>query len=234
MWNLVEPSLAVAREEELVSKPSFFKPAIDRGARVVRHDGTMASAHAIIHGVIGHTPQPLRIQQELVDEQKRVYQTVAGEALLQELALLQQKHLREVQQLEVEIADALRQKDEEAQRELEEERRKVQLEAEKLEVEKRKLMDLKLAIAQREREQEQEQGQQQAQEQAQEQEGHQPTASDSTAAATEQAPVQDNDKTPQKDSWLMRFLRRKSRRVPKPKSGTKSRLFSRRNRAQSQ
>lgn len=137
------------REEELKSKPAFFKPAVDGGAKVLRHDGAVDSAHRILRQLIHLTPVPLQIQHELVDEGKRVFETVAGEALLQDLARAQQKHAQEMRQLEEDLADALRQKDEEGQRELEEERARILAEQAKLEVEKQKLLQLQIAAAQK-------------------------------------------------------------------------------------
>lgn len=149
MWARVEAAVGNQREEELKTRPNFFKSALDKGAQVLRHDGTVESAHRIVRQLIHNTPRPLQIQRELVDEGKKVYQTVAGEALLEELAQLQQKHLQEMQQLEQDMAEALREQDEEAQRELEEERMKVQLEQEKLEAEKQKLIQLRTAAQER-------------------------------------------------------------------------------------
>lgn len=149
MWSQVDPAKGEAREAELKTKPNFFKPALDAGAQLARHDGTAASAHAIVRRLLARTPAPLRIQRELVDDGLRVFQTIAGEALLEDLARAQQKHLEEMQQLEADMADALRERDEEAQRELEEERRRVQAEQEKLEQEKQKLLQLKMAVQKR-------------------------------------------------------------------------------------
>ncbi|KIP03502.1 hypothetical protein PHLGIDRAFT_31787 [Phlebiopsis gigantea 11061_1 CR5-6] len=145
MWGGVDAAKGEMREAELRTNPHFFKPALDAGARLARHDNTRASAHAIVRQLLGDgaVPRPLRVQRELVDERKRVCETAAGEALLQDLALLERKHLKEMESLEEEMAEAMREQDEEAQRELEAERERVRQEQAKLEAEKEKLMQLR-------------------------------------------------------------------------------------------
>jgi hypothetical protein len=220
MWNLIPPALAAAREEELKSKPNFLKPAVDNGARVFRHDGTIDSAHAILRELVKNTPLPLYIQRELVDEHKHVCQTVAGGILLQELAVLQQKHLQEMKELEQEMADALKQQDEEAQRELEEERKRIQLEQAKLEVEKQKLLQLRTTAAMRQEQERQ--------------------AQQSTSGATATAePSREEDGEPrQKKRHLLNFvapiLRRKSRSALKTRSRTKTGSLLRRAKSDAQ
>jgi hypothetical protein len=43
-----------AREAELASDDKFFKPVLDKGARLLRNDNDIASAQAIIHYLIGN------------------------------------------------------------------------------------------------------------------------------------------------------------------------------------
>ncbi|EKM58553.1 uncharacterized protein PHACADRAFT_252989 [Phanerochaete carnosa HHB-10118-sp] len=149
MWGLVDATMGSAREEELKTKPAFFRPALEHGARVLRHDGTAASAQSILRPLVNSKPCVLQIQRELVDQGRAVYETVAGETLLEDLARAQQKHAQEIEQLEGDLQDALSQKDEEGQRELEEERARIQAEQAKLEAEKQKLMQLQIVAATR-------------------------------------------------------------------------------------
>ena len=106
MWGSVDPTVGAAREQELKSKDLFFKPALQAGARVLRHDNTVASAHRIVRHLLAATPRPLRLQRELVDEGRRVFQTAAGETLLQELALLEQRLA--VRRITISVTDAAR------------------------------------------------------------------------------------------------------------------------------
>jgi hypothetical protein len=54
----------------MLTDDKFFKPVLDKGSRLLRHDNDIASAQAIIHYLIGNQPRALRIQRELVDQGK--------------------------------------------------------------------------------------------------------------------------------------------------------------------
>ncbi|EMD32106.1 hypothetical protein CERSUDRAFT_162189 [Gelatoporia subvermispora B] len=86
MWGEVQEKVGAARERELVSNPLFFKDAIDRGARILRHHDTKESGYAILRSLLNKPPQVLRIQQETVDEHKTLPQTEAAEVLRNQLA----------------------------------------------------------------------------------------------------------------------------------------------------
>ncbi len=85
MWNQVSFDVGQAREEELKSDHDFFKPVLDGGAQIKRHDNTSTSARDIVSSVAFKNPLPLRIQMELVDEQKVITETAAGAELGREL-----------------------------------------------------------------------------------------------------------------------------------------------------
>ncbi|KAI0091155.1 hypothetical protein BDY19DRAFT_856343, partial [Irpex rosettiformis] len=106
MWSRIDPLLGNRYEQELRSKDKFFKPAIDYGAKFIRHLDTEASAHDIIRELLSEESKPLRVQQELVDEGKKVFQTAAGEALLRELAKAEQKHYQEFTEVQKELEEA--------------------------------------------------------------------------------------------------------------------------------
>ena len=59
----------------------FFKPVLDKGGQMARHNNTAASAENIILLVLDNHPLPLRIQVELVHERKDISDTSAGEEL---------------------------------------------------------------------------------------------------------------------------------------------------------
>lgn len=148
MWGLVDSAVGNAREQELKSKDAFFKPAVSAGTKVLRHDNTASSAHRIVREMLHNTPRPFRLQRELVDEGRRVFETAAGETLLQELAQLEQRHAQEMRELEAEFQDAVKRKDEEARQEIEEAQRKVETEQAKLAEQKKRLMEFQLLEAQ--------------------------------------------------------------------------------------
>ncbi|KDQ24440.1 hypothetical protein PLEOSDRAFT_19162, partial [Pleurotus ostreatus PC15] len=85
MWSHVPLDVGEAREEELKSDHDFFKPVLDGGAQLKRHDNTSTSARDIVGSIAFNIPLPLRIQLELVDEQKVITETAAGAELGREL-----------------------------------------------------------------------------------------------------------------------------------------------------
>ena len=130
MWGEVVPDIGEAREKELSG--NFFKAVLDKGAQMTRHQDTAQSAHGIIRKIMGNPPVALRIQEELVDEQKGIIDTAAGGAVDQELKEQIGRHRVELKSIKEEMAQALREKDEETRRELEEERRKLERRIEKV------------------------------------------------------------------------------------------------------
>ncbi|KAG9227673.1 hypothetical protein CCMSSC00406_0000681 [Pleurotus cornucopiae] len=119
MWGEVTLDVGEAREEELKSQDDFFKPVLERGAQLKRHYDTPASAHAIVGCVASKTPRALRIQRELVDEQRVITETTAGAELGRELHEQAMKFKEERRRLQDEMDEALRQKDDQAREELE-------------------------------------------------------------------------------------------------------------------
>ncbi|KAG8216974.1 hypothetical protein J3R82DRAFT_7279 [Butyriboletus roseoflavus] len=82
MWSLVDPKLGESREQELATTDDLFKPALDHGAQLVRHDGTLESAQNILRHLITNKSTTLRIQRELVDEGRVLSDTSAGAELV--------------------------------------------------------------------------------------------------------------------------------------------------------
>lgn len=86
MWSAVDPKLGESREQELATTDDLFKPALDHGAQLVRHDGTLESAQTILRRLITNKSTTLRIQRELVDEGKVLSDTAAGAELVRHFA----------------------------------------------------------------------------------------------------------------------------------------------------
>ncbi|KAJ7285184.1 P-loop containing nucleoside triphosphate hydrolase protein [Mycena rebaudengoi] len=143
MWSEVGLAVGEAREAELAAEDRFFKPVLDKEARLLRHDNCTASGHAILHYLVDNQPRALRIQRELVDEGKDISQTAAGEELSRELAEQIKRNREEMIVLQNEMkgscfkvldadsaensaAAAIRDKDEETRKELETETRELQ------------------------------------------------------------------------------------------------------------
>jgi len=130
MWDTVTPDVGESREMELTNK--FFKPALDKGAQMVRHQNTEQSAHNIIRMIMKNRPVVLQIQRELVDEKRNIINTAAGEAVNKELKEQIRKHQEERQVAQDQMVQASREKDERARQEMVEEIRRLREQVEKL------------------------------------------------------------------------------------------------------
>ncbi|TDL14530.1 hypothetical protein BD410DRAFT_191840 [Rickenella mellea] len=75
-WTDVEAKVGGAREKEFMN--GVFKPVLDAGGRIVRHDQTIRSAKAILRHVLEKDVVLLKIQSQLVDDGKNLYDTDAG------------------------------------------------------------------------------------------------------------------------------------------------------------
>ena len=126
MWERGSWEYNEARENELSSR--FFKPALDKGAQMVRHHNTAQSAHDIIRMITRNHPVVLQIQRELVDEHKDIIDTAAGEDVSRELGELTRRHKDELKTLKEEMMQALMEKDEEMKYRLEWETVRLKLE----------------------------------------------------------------------------------------------------------
>ena len=64
MWDTVHSETGAKYESELVSNDNLFKPIIDNGGHMFRHDGTLLSAQAILRRILLNHPEHARIEQE--------------------------------------------------------------------------------------------------------------------------------------------------------------------------
>jgi hypothetical protein len=157
MWGEVNKEVGEARERELANDDLFFRPVLEKGAKMIRHDHTIASAQKVLRYFFNTRPAVLQIQREIVDEKKDILQTAAGEELNKALIEQMQRHKREMADLQEEwqgklrlaadlsramltiILAALDAKDEETRREIEAESKKLKKEMERIEGESQKL-----------------------------------------------------------------------------------------------
>lgn len=139
MWGDVDPEIGDAREAELMREDAFFKPVLDQGARMARHENTVLSAEAIIRLLVENHPLPLQIQTELVDEQKDIVETSAGQELNRELTGQIRKHEEEIRVITEEMEQAVKEKDEETRNELEAEKKRMHEEIWKFEGDAKRL-----------------------------------------------------------------------------------------------
>jgi len=103
MWDAVKAEIAESRANELANEEIFFKDAIAKGARMLRHTSTVESASSILHQIISqNSPVALRFQKELLDEKMDVPQTAAALELQEELQEQVARHQREMHALKEE------------------------------------------------------------------------------------------------------------------------------------
>lgn len=139
MWGEVDPQVGNDRETELMREDIFFKPVLDKGARMTRHQNTVPSAEDVIRLILDNHPLPLRIQEELVDERKDISETGAGEELNREINAQIERHREEMRVLREEMEKAIKERDEETRKELEIEMRRMQKEVERFQNDARRL-----------------------------------------------------------------------------------------------
>ena len=131
-WSRVTKEEGNRRELELRESPNFFKPLIDEGAQLTRHDNGITSARSIVNFLIHKDPTKLQIQIEL-DAGLTLEDTSTGAGLHEEILALKAKQEAELLALKEEIEEAAREKHAELLEELEEERQKREAQKKKME-----------------------------------------------------------------------------------------------------
>ncbi|KAF8602540.1 hypothetical protein BDV93DRAFT_557317 [Ceratobasidium sp. AG-I] len=117
MWSDPPTEEEILREHQL--KTDFFKGALDNGARMMRRtEPGVQSAHDVLRSLLAKEPKTLDIQVELVDRGLKLQDTEAGREVEVKLRLQLDKQDKELRDLRAEIAHAIRESDNRAQREL--------------------------------------------------------------------------------------------------------------------
>ncbi|OQO07647.1 hypothetical protein B0A48_07344 [Cryoendolithus antarcticus] len=112
---------AVAKETELRDKANFWQPLISRGARMVRWDSddTRAGAVEIVRALMSAAPEVLQIQRELVEQEKRLVDTTAGNTVNEEVLRVEKEYQAELVKIRSEMQEAVAARDEEVKEALE-------------------------------------------------------------------------------------------------------------------
>jgi len=131
-WGAIENDKAVAHEVELMGKPDFWGDMIEHGAQVWRFAGTQQSALEILMSFASKATVTLDIQRELVDEDKPLGETAAGNAVNEELYRLEAKYKGELERIQQETAAALAEKDVQYEKILKNEREKMEQKLERI------------------------------------------------------------------------------------------------------
>lgn len=119
MWSTVDMTIGEKREEELKTKDTFFKPLLDKGAQILRHDSELSSAQRIVTAIVQQSPKALLIQTELSEPGKRLVDSSAGAELAAEFARLNERDRKKLRDLEDELKECRNQA---VKRDIEEER----------------------------------------------------------------------------------------------------------------
>ncbi|KAG6379450.1 P-loop containing nucleoside triphosphate hydrolase protein [Boletus reticuloceps] len=132
MWSKVDPDEGEARERELANKDKFFKPALDRGARMLRHDGSQESTYAILRHLVGLEPSTLLVQDEMVNQEKDLAHTTVGANIMCDLKEQGERHAEALEDLCIGIEAARLAEDEETRQILQDEARKAREKVEQI------------------------------------------------------------------------------------------------------
>ncbi len=141
-WDNVGEKEGNSREAELASR--IFKPLIDAGAKMIRHDKGPMSAQLIMSTLVHQEPFKMKIQGEL-SAGRALGDTSAGAVILEEMKEFQRKHAEEMQDLLREMQEATTANDEDLKAELAEERQKLQELMERAEQDQKQLTTLTYA-----------------------------------------------------------------------------------------
>jgi hypothetical protein len=125
MWSKVCLYEGAMREQQLVTDNRFFKPAMDRGARIFRHDHTVSSALDILRPILDNYPRPLAIQRELVTERKHFRDSEAGREVNHRLRAFARRCSEDIISMRAELEAVIRGRDEKAEKELADELQKL-------------------------------------------------------------------------------------------------------------
>ncbi|KAL5634197.1 hypothetical protein ACGC1H_006127 [Rhizoctonia solani] len=121
MWSDPPTAKETQNEKQLLENPKFFQPAIEAGARMVRRPHKDSkSAHDIIRMLLDKPPVAMKIQRQIVDEGEGFYATDAAIVLGDELAKIEERHLKEIAEVREELRQAQEQNNIQAQAELRE------------------------------------------------------------------------------------------------------------------
>lgn len=121
MWSDPPSAKQSRHEKQLRENSKFFQPAIAAGARMVRRPRKDSkSAHDIIRMLLDKQPVVMRVQRQMVDNGEGFHSTDAAMVLGEELAKMEEKHRKEIEEVKEELRQAREQNDVQAQLELRE------------------------------------------------------------------------------------------------------------------
>jgi hypothetical protein len=135
-WDTVTNEKGTGRETELQS--DFYGELVQGGARFMRHDLSLGSAHKVLKHVLTLAPTNVRIQEEIRVEGKSLEDTAAGAVHREEVQKLIAKHMEQVAELKAEMGQ-VREANVALMQELEAERDELQRKLKEWEIEREEL-----------------------------------------------------------------------------------------------
>ncbi|KAK5635417.1 hypothetical protein RRF57_011129 [Xylaria bambusicola] len=124
MWDITENDIAESREKQLKNMRKYWGGMIAKGSQLIHHDNTRKSALALFNAFMEADEKiTLKIQSEMVNGNKSLEGTDAGNDIKEMLAEQNARLKKERQDLETEFREALKKRDEELADALEELRR---------------------------------------------------------------------------------------------------------------
>ncbi|OAL42938.1 hypothetical protein IQ07DRAFT_525270 [Pyrenochaeta sp. DS3sAY3a] len=127
-WSLQDMETSVSREDEIATNPKFWKPLLDRGARMARFDDSQQSAIDIIKPLVNERGFIPQITIETQIQGKRLVETEAGQEVNVNLEEAVKSHKAEMSILTAQHQQALIEKDEELAQMIEDEKRRLEAE----------------------------------------------------------------------------------------------------------
>jgi len=118
-WSGVDHATGAQRERELATRDSFWAGMIAKGSRMFRQDRGPQSARQIVDYLVARKrPVTLKIQEELVDQNKTLDETGAGLEVDAQLATQKREFEAQLRQIQTDMRQAMKDKDHEYQEEL--------------------------------------------------------------------------------------------------------------------
>ncbi|CUS09747.1 unnamed protein product [Tuber aestivum] len=140
-WSNVDPGEGGLRETSLRQNQDFWGGLIDKGATLERFDGTRESGLRIIHRLIPNERKPLDIQEQIVEQNRTLFETDAGQRINEELIAQEKRHEEEIESLKKQWEEAMKSMKDEVENLLKEQK-KAEKELEKVLAEKKLLEEL--------------------------------------------------------------------------------------------
>jgi len=154
-WSKVDQAAGEIRENGICGDPKFWGLLIEKGATVQRFHGTRESGLKLIDKLMPNKPEALDIQDQIVEQGKTIVETDAGQWINAELIEQQKKFKEEIETLERERQEAIKEKDDEMRELIAEEQAKAKERLERAVAEKKQLEEMHAREMRQQREREQ-------------------------------------------------------------------------------